>query len=264
MMAQGATRASARPIVSWCSRSRSGRPRAMTLHLSASAVSTRARATRPLRPTTRIGPVWRMRGTAIRASTSLCRNVTADRRHRGRLARCSDLLGRGAPALLLFVALGIAIERALEVRQRDDESGPAIDETALEHVQPQERPQPVPQRAPHADAFRQRALGAQRGVEVGFVQHLLERAEREVPEHVLRPPGRCVACKLVVLVRERGRVAEMALAEELRRTVITVPAGAADPAPHEEVVAGGSKRTRDRGPPPRGGGRVLPPARAAD
>src|SRR5262245_21324714 len=137
-------------------------------------------------------------------------------------------LRRCAPPLRLLVALGVAVERALEVRQRNDEAGPAVDEAALEDVEPDERPQAVSQCAPHRGALARLRLRAERRVEIGLVENFLQRAEREMPQHVERPAGRPVTGELVVLVGERRRVAEHALAEELRRAVVAMPAGAAD------------------------------------
>ena len=45
-----------------------------------------------------------------------------------------SLAVRRLPALRLFVALGVAVEGALEIAEGDDETGPAVDEAPLEDV----------------------------------------------------------------------------------------------------------------------------------
>src|SRR5262245_45233191 len=50
---------------------------------------------------------------------------------------------RRFPALRLLVALGIAVKRAFEIPKRDHESGPAVDESELEYVVLEERPDTV-------------------------------------------------------------------------------------------------------------------------
>src|SRR4051812_18891318 len=175
------------------------------------------------------------RRTAGRAMPLPIRRSAALRLVRRR-ANCTVFFRWRAPALRFLVTLCVAVERALEVGERDDEAGPAVDEAALENVEPDECPQAMSERTPHGGALARLRLRAEGGVEIGLVENLLQRPERKMPQHVLRPAGGPVARKLVVLVGERGRVAEHALAEELRRAVIAMPSGPADPPPHQVIV----------------------------
>src|SRR5689334_21798573 len=45
-----------------------------------------------------------------------------------------------APVLRLFVAFGVAVEGALEIAERDDETRPTVDEAAFENIMFEKRP----------------------------------------------------------------------------------------------------------------------------
>ena len=114
-IAHGACAAIARAIVSGAATSSSGRPSARTSTPSRTAVATRSCATRPRLPAIRIG----------RESGHF------------RVTRCQGLLrsrgvGRQSPPLRLLVALGVAVERPFEIRQRDHEASPAVHEAAFD------------------------------------------------------------------------------------------------------------------------------------
>src|SRR5580692_4661033 len=78
------------------------------------------------------------------------------------------------PVLLLFIALGVTIERALEVSECDDEAGPAIDETALENVVLEERPHSMSKSARHRNPLVGELGDAKRRVAVSLPDHLGE------------------------------------------------------------------------------------------
>src|SRR5262249_11497796 len=162
-------------------------------------------------------PKSRLGGTWLRASYRLAR--------------------RRLPGLQLLVALGVAVERAFEIAERDDEAGPAVAIAALEHVVLDEGPRPVPERRPHGDALARELGHAERGVAVHLADDLLEVAERQLPDLVRQAAERGGGEELVALVHRLERVAHRAFAEELRLPVVRVPAGAADPAPHEVGAA---------------------------
>ena len=73
--------------------------------------------------------------------------------------RCASLSGtslapdrlafRRLPTLRLLVALRVTVKSALEISQGDDKAGPAVDETELEHIVLQERPDAVTEGASH-------------------------------------------------------------------------------------------------------------------
>src|SRR6185503_11698891 len=89
---------------------------------------------------------------------------------------------RRLPALHLLVALRVAVKSALEISQGDDKAGPAVDESELEYIVLQERPDAVPKRAAHRHPFMRELGHAERRVAVHLVDDFLEVAERELPD----------------------------------------------------------------------------------
>src|SRR5665213_4463361 len=81
--------------------------------------------------------IWPCHSARCATSRANCANAskTLDRLARRRL-----------PALRLLIALGVAVERALEISQRDDEARPAVDKTQFENIMFEKRPQPVAKR----------------------------------------------------------------------------------------------------------------------
>src|SRR5690242_1051842 len=63
------------------------------------------------------------------------------------------LASRRLPALRFFVAFGVAIERAFEISEGDDEAGPAVDEAKLEDIVLDERPRTMAECACHRYAL---------------------------------------------------------------------------------------------------------------
>ena len=112
--------------------------------------------------------------------------VLAVRRGQWRFIPLDRLARRRLPALRLFVALGVAIERAFEISERDDEAGPAVDEAELEDVVLEERPQAVTERARHRDALARELRHAERGIAVHLLDDFFQIAERELPDRVLQ------------------------------------------------------------------------------
>src|SRR5882757_179441 len=90
------------------------------------------------------------------------------------------LARRRLPVLGFLITLGVAVERALEIAEGDDEARPAVLEAALEDVVLDERPQPVAEGAGHRDALAGEFFRAERGVAVHLADDLLHVAEREL------------------------------------------------------------------------------------
>src|SRR5262245_20764990 len=143
---------------------------------------------------------------------------------------------RRPPRLRLLEALGVAIERAFEISQPDDEAGLAIAKADLEDIVLDEGPDRVAERGPQRHPLAGEHARADGGVAVGLVQDLLEIAERILPDRVLERADTAVGAHLDALVDDAG-VAHRAFAIELRLAEIRIPAGALDPAPHEVVAA---------------------------
>src|SRR5262245_1842827 len=143
MMARGLTSASVRAIAARSSRSRSGRPIATTWRFCSVASAISAWARRPLFPAMRRGPVL-----SIDAAPAGSR-AGSDRLS----SRLVGVRRRQTPGLRLLVGFRVAIERTLEIRQRDHEAGPAVEKPTLENEEPQECPHAMSERTPHADAL---------------------------------------------------------------------------------------------------------------
>ena len=104
--------------------------------------------------------------------------------------------GSGSPALILLVALRVAVEGLLEVRERDHEAGPAVEQAALEDQVLDEGPGRARQRARHRGATRRDLRGAERRIAVQLRDDLAEVAERELPDRMgehRRAAGRSAA-----------------------------------------------------------------------
>src|SRR6185503_122401 len=71
---------------------------------------------------------------------------------------------RRLPALHLLVAFRVAIKSAFEISQGDDKAGPAVDESEVEYVVLQERPDAVRKRAAHRHPFMRELGHAERRV----------------------------------------------------------------------------------------------------
>src|SRR5262245_23386824 len=144
---------------------------------------------------------------------------------------------RRRPRLHLLVALGVAVERAFEISQRDHEPRPAVAVAVLEQVVLEERPDSVPQRPRHGHALASKLAHAERGVAVHLADDLLEAAKRKLPDGALQLPQRPLRQELIAFVHGIVVVAHRVPAEELRLTKVGIPARALDPAPHHVVAA---------------------------
>src|SRR6516165_135038 len=155
------------------------------------------------------------------------------------LIRSPQGLGcRQGPALVLLVALGVAVECALEIAERDDEAGPPIQVAALEEEMLDECPSAMRERTSHADLPGGKFAGAEGGIPVHLADDLLQIAERELPDRGLKLPEGLGGQQLVALMHGVVAVADGSLAKELRLPKIRVPARASDPAPHHVVAPG--------------------------
>src|SRR5450830_728118 len=114
---------------------------------------------------------------------------------------------RRLPALRFFVALGVAIERAFEVSERDDEAGPAVDEAELENIMLEERPQAVAKSACHRNALVRQLRYPERGIPIHFLDDLFQIAERELPDRILQGADRLGAQDVIALMHRLERVA---------------------------------------------------------
>src|ERR1044071_632071 len=103
-----------------------------------------------------------------------------------RLRPCQLLARRRLPVLGFLIALGVAIERALEIAEGDDEARPAVPESAFEDVVLDERPQPMAEGARHRDALAGELVRAKRRVAVHLADHLLHVAERKLVDRILQ------------------------------------------------------------------------------
>src|SRR5579863_3144614 len=83
---------------------------------------------------------------------------------------------RWRPILHVFVALGVAIKRPLEIAKGNDETGPAVDKPKLENVVLEERPAAVTERAGHRDALAGELGRSEGRIAVGLAQNLVEIA----------------------------------------------------------------------------------------
>src|SRR5262245_10955696 len=139
---------------------------------------------------------------------------------------------RRLPALHLLVAFGVAVERAFEIAQRDDETRPAVDEPELEYVVLQERPDTMPEGASHRPTFVRELGHTECRVAVHLADDFLEIAERELPDRIFQSADRPSANDFVAFVHRLERVADAAFAEELRLTEIRIPPRSLDPPAH--------------------------------
>src|SRR5262249_37169534 len=76
---------------------------------------------------------------------------------------------RWFPVLRLFVTFGVAIKRAFEISERDDEAGPAVDEAKFEDVVLDEGPCGMAERCCHRNAFAGQFGCAERGIAIHLV-----------------------------------------------------------------------------------------------
>src|SRR5262249_53064552 len=188
------------------------------------------------------------REPAIVMRASVARRPRCFRRHyRSRLRQLATdrqpgfvasqrLAARRGPLLHFLVAFGIAIESAFEVSQRDHKTGPAVPITMLEHVMLDERPDAVPECAPHRYPPAGKLAYAERGIAVHLVNYLFQVAKRKLPDGVLQPSEWKRCEKLIALVHRAVVIAQRALAEKLRLAKIRIPAGALDPATHHVIA----------------------------
>src|SRR5262249_58699848 len=93
------------------------------------------------------GPRGHQRGGAVLAADRLATDRPPTDRPPQRRA------GRWRPILILrlhvLVPLGVAVERAFEISERDDEAGPAVAIAVLQEIVLDERPDTVAERARH-------------------------------------------------------------------------------------------------------------------
>src|SRR4029077_13286403 len=128
-----------------------------------------------------------------------------------------------------FITLSVAIERALEISKRNDEAGPAVDESALENIMLEKRPEAMSERGSHRHALAGELGYAERGIAVHLLDDLFQIAEGELPDRVLQCAERLAVQQLIAFMYRLERVAHAALAEELRLAEIRIPAGTLDP-----------------------------------
>src|SRR6476620_840803 len=147
-----------------------------------------------------------------------------------------DACGR-LPVLRLFIAFCIAIERPFEIPERDDKTGPAVDEAALEDVVLDERPGTMAECRRHRHSFAGQFWCAERGVAVHLVDDFFQVAEGKLPDSVAQGSGRPPSDHFEALVHWLERVADTALAKELRLAKIRIPARTLDPAAHHVAAA---------------------------
>src|SRR5258705_4915421 len=126
--------------------------------------------------------------------------------------------------------LGVSVKRTLKVRERDDESGPAVQHAKLEHIVAQERGGSVQQRATHRarHALLSQALHAQRRIALHLGQHLAQVAKRDLRNRFAQNAQR--ALQRVGLVHRVLRVPQAAAPEQLRLPVVGKVTGVSETA----------------------------------
>src|SRR6516162_417324 len=157
-------------------------------------------------------------------------------RSRGSIWPQQRLARRRGPALALLVGFGVAIKRAFEIAQRDDEAGPAVAIAALEQEMLDECPAPVGERAGHGGLSARKLVGSERGIPVHLADDLLQIAERKLPDFGIQLPHPPWRQELVAFMYRILTVSHRAFAEELRLSKVGIPARAPNPAAHHVIA----------------------------